>query len=312
MTRSATQFELLASVSHVATDGSSSPRAEPTSPPSSFSPTPAPTQVLAQLERILTSNAFDASARNRAFLRYVVNETLAGRADRIKGYTVAQEVFQRDADFDPQLDPVVRIEASRLRRSLERYYLTAGRGDGLGIEMPKGGYVPTFEMREQDDQHQSGEVETPREAGAATAAAGWAGPFVVVRRFESLNNTPPQDSITLGLADEIIGCLTHYDRLTVIAEQVGAQSPSLGAAKKDRGHGAVTCYVLQGSTRWFGSRIRVTAQLLDLSDGRYLWVRTFDRLTRSKNLWALQEDIADTIAKAIAGPEGALATLASR
>jgi len=107
-------------------------------------------QVSTQLERILASAAFDASARNRTFLRYVVNETLAGRGDRIKAYTVAQEVFQRGPDFDPQLDPVVRIEAGHLRRSLERYYLTVGKGDPLVIDIPKGGYVPKFETREPD------------------------------------------------------------------------------------------------------------------------------------------------------------------
>ncbi|HTP81522.1 MAG TPA: hypothetical protein VMQ11_01175 [Alphaproteobacteria bacterium] len=104
-------------------------------------------RVRAQLDRILASPAFNASARNRAFLRYIVNETLAGRADRIKGYTVGQAVFDRDADFDPQLDPVVRIGAGNLRRSLEHYYLTAGKDDRLIIDVPKGGYVPRFATR---------------------------------------------------------------------------------------------------------------------------------------------------------------------
>ena len=81
---------------------------------------PSDTEIRSQLARVLSSAAFDASARNRNFLSYVVEETVAGRAGYIKGYTVAQSVFGRSADFDPQLDPVVRIEASRLRRSLAR------------------------------------------------------------------------------------------------------------------------------------------------------------------------------------------------
>jgi len=92
----------------------------------------APDQIREELERILTSDDFDASERNHAFLRYVVEETLAGRAHLIKGYSIAQSVFKRSPDFDPQLDPVVRIEASRLRRSLERYYLKVGRDDANG------------------------------------------------------------------------------------------------------------------------------------------------------------------------------------
>ena len=81
----------------------------------------APEAIIAELERILASKDFDASGRNRRFLRHVVEETLGGRADRIKAYSIATSVFGRDQSFDPQNDPIIRIEAGRLRRSLERY-----------------------------------------------------------------------------------------------------------------------------------------------------------------------------------------------
>ena len=100
--------------------------------------------IQTELERVIVSRAFDASLRNRAFLRFVVEETLAGRSDRIKAYTIGTSVLQRDAGFDPQADPIVRIEASRLRRSLERYYLIAGQDDLVRIDVPKWGYVPSF------------------------------------------------------------------------------------------------------------------------------------------------------------------------
>jgi adenylate cyclase len=103
--------------------------------------------VREELERILGSPGFDASARNRRFLEHIVAETLAGRADRLKGLTIAIDVFGRDATIDPQQDPVVRVEAAKLRRRLERYYLSAGREDPIRIDIPKGGYVPTFEPR---------------------------------------------------------------------------------------------------------------------------------------------------------------------
>ena len=104
--------------------------------------------VRQQLKRILGSPGFDASARNHRFLEYIVEETLAGRADRLKGVSIAIDVFGRDAMIDPQHDPVVRVEAAKLRRRLERYYLSAGREDPIRIDIPKGGYVPTFEPRE--------------------------------------------------------------------------------------------------------------------------------------------------------------------
>lgn len=107
--------------------------------------TPDEAAVRAQLARILASDRFDASERNRRFLRYVVEECLGGRAPQIKAYSIAVSVFNREPSFDPQSDPIVRLEAGRLRRSLDHYYLTAGRNDPIRIVVPKGGYVPRFE-----------------------------------------------------------------------------------------------------------------------------------------------------------------------
>src|SRR5262249_37680317 len=97
-----------------------------------------PSEIRAQLDRILASADFDVPGRVRRFLDYVVTEALSGRASRIKAYSIAVEVFGRDATFDPQSDPVVRMEAGRVRRALERYYLTAGSSDPIVITIPKG------------------------------------------------------------------------------------------------------------------------------------------------------------------------------
>lgn len=108
--------------------------------------------VRATVEHILASPNFSASERNRRFLRYIVDETLDGRADRIKGYSVGVAVFDRDTSFDPQLDPIVRIEASRLRRSLDYYYVTDGKDDEICISIPKGSYVPVFTTKDATPQ----------------------------------------------------------------------------------------------------------------------------------------------------------------
>ncbi|AWJ86816.1 hypothetical protein TSH58p_25605 (plasmid) [Azospirillum sp. TSH58] len=97
----------------------------------------------------MTSDHFDASDRNRRFLRYVVEECLEGRAQQIKAYCIAVSVFNREPSFDPQSDPIVRLEAGRLRRSLDHYYLTAGRNDPIRIVVPKGGYAPRFERQNE-------------------------------------------------------------------------------------------------------------------------------------------------------------------
>ncbi len=98
-----------------------------------------------QLERICTSPHLQASEKRIAFLKFIVEESLADRADKLKGYTVAVAVFGRDETFDAQSDPVVRLEARRLRRDLDSYYANAGSHDPVRISIPKGSYVPRFE-----------------------------------------------------------------------------------------------------------------------------------------------------------------------
>ncbi|MBX4958288.1 hypothetical protein [Rhizobium lentis] len=107
-----------------------------------------PEEVQQQLERILSSPEFRLPERAGRFLEFVVTETLAGRRDYLKAFTIAQAVFGRDASFDAQQDPCVRIEAGRLRRELEHYYLTAGVADRVIITIPRGGYAPVFEVRQ--------------------------------------------------------------------------------------------------------------------------------------------------------------------
>jgi hypothetical protein len=97
-----------------------------------------------ELNRIVSSAAFRHALRLKSFITFVVEATLAGKSDRIKAYTIAVEALDRGGDFDPQSDPIVRVEAGRLRRALARYYGGAGRDDALVIDLPRGTYVPVF------------------------------------------------------------------------------------------------------------------------------------------------------------------------
>jgi TolB-like protein/Tfp pilus assembly protein PilF len=101
-----------------------------------------------QLVRILNSGPFHQSQRRQRFLEYLVNETLAGRGERLKAYNVALEVFERPETFDPITDPLVRIEAARLREKLREYYGTEGQSDAIHIDLPKGTYTPQIEFRQ--------------------------------------------------------------------------------------------------------------------------------------------------------------------
>src|SRR5207249_11528153 len=122
---------------------------------------PAPHAVAAQLEKILSSQSLGAVGSQAArLLRFVVERTLEGREDEIKESVLGVEVFGRRS-FDPRTDPIVRVEASRLRQKLTSYYQSEGKEDGLPLVLPKRGYVPVCEH-----------VDAPTPAPTVTARSG--------------------------------------------------------------------------------------------------------------------------------------------
>src|SRR5690242_19956068 len=100
--------------------------------------------VRAELERILHSHEFRATRRSQEFLRYVVENTLAGHSDALKERTIGIDVFARPASYDPSDDATVRVKAGEVRKRLGLYYSTQGAQTLLRIELPSGTYVPEF------------------------------------------------------------------------------------------------------------------------------------------------------------------------
>jgi Tfp pilus assembly protein PilF len=103
--------------------------------------------VQAQLERILRSPQLESAPSLCRLLRFVVQETLAGKAGGLKEYSLGAEVFGRGEGFDPRMDPIVRVQARNLRGRLAQYYAGPGERDPVVIELPKRTYVPVFRSR---------------------------------------------------------------------------------------------------------------------------------------------------------------------
>ena len=119
------------------------------------------------------------------FLNFVVQQTLAGNSAEIEGFTVATRVFGRGQDFDQAVDPIVSIQANKLRRALERYYLVAGQKDLVHIDIPKGAYFPVFTDR------MSSRVE------------GKSWPTIFIRPFLNLTGDKALDWLGVGFASEL-------------------------------------------------------------------------------------------------------------
>jgi hypothetical protein len=123
--------------------------------------------VEAQLQRMISTQLFRRKPRVCSFLQYTVRQTLAGQTGKLKEYSIAVEVFSRPEDFDPRLDSIVRVEARRLRATVDRYYETDGAADPIVIRYRRGNYIPTFESQDE------------RARRAASLLAGEAGGLLV-------------------------------------------------------------------------------------------------------------------------------------
>ena len=107
-----------------------------------------PEDVARELERLLDSPEFRRNRNASSFLKFVVEETLAGRGDRLKAFTIATLALQRDDSFDPQNNSIVRVQATRVRQMLESHYSGPGLDDPVRIFLPRGSYLPSFDRVE--------------------------------------------------------------------------------------------------------------------------------------------------------------------
>lgn len=301
--------------------------------------------VREQLDRILKSGPFHQSQRRQRFLEYIVNETLAGRGGRLKGYAIALAVFDRPESFDPLVDPVVRIEAARLRDKLREYFEGDGRSDPIHIDLPKGGYAAHIEFRQhantvphpdRPDARTSEErlIQSPSLARPSPLTARllvssmiaavlilsagfgtwrWLAPIttplekasIAVLPFENIGNGTQWNRLAYGMTEDIVTDLSHSKDLFVVARSSTEVYRGKSADVRDVGRDLGVRYVLQGSIQPTGDQLRVTAQLIDTKTGGNVWSTRYDR--PATDLFKVQSDVTEKIAATLIGYEGAVA-----
>ena len=211
--------------------------------------------IRAQVERMTKSNVFANSPQLAAFLLFVVEALLRGKSERLKGYTIGVEVLRRDVTFDPQIDPIVRVEATRLRRAIERYYAGPGANDAIMISLPRGGYVPRITRRTLAPVAAAPEPEALAPGnGLPTLRVA---PFVVI-------GTP--DRLVIDgdtLSSKLCEAFALFDMINVI-----------GAAPA---HGRYD-YRLDGTLEYRGGSASLRFKLVDKTDETVIWSRAFDPL----------------------------------
>lgn len=254
--------------------------------------------VCAELERILSSPEFHASQRSKDFLRFVVEETLAGRGHTLKAYTIATRVLGRDKDFDPLVDPIVRVQAGKLRRVLERYYLVTGDPVNVRIDIPKGTYVAAFD---QETRFKQTSVQT-EESKKLDAVESW--PTILVKPFRNLTGDAQLDYLGIGLATELSTEITRYHEIRVLLmpHSDGGQRPDANTGVR---------FVLDGGIQRGASGVKINVNLVDLSSGLQIWGDSLKSDCDASQMIAFQEEVANSIVGRIAGEYGIIANTLS-
>jgi serine/threonine-protein kinase len=270
--------------------------------------------VRSELEKLLGSETFAQSESLKRFLRYVVEAKLEGREGELKEQVLGADVFERGDAYDPRIDPIVRVQATRLRSKLRDYYLKEGAQAEIVIGLPKGSYVPSFA------RSLSGERNLPlsRWKPLVAAAIAVALAILVASRFWTGSEPPgthsnPRSLAVLpftdmsperdheyfgdGLAEEITTALASVEGLEVVprtsAFRFKGERVDLGTIASELGVDAL----LQGSVRVSDEKLRAQAQLIRAADGRQLWAETYDRPL--EDAFEVQEAIARAVARAV-------------
>lgn len=288
--------------------------------------------IWAQIEKVCSGPEFANSARLTRFLRFITEETLAGRGDRLKAYTIALAVFERRDTFDSQTDPIVRIEAGRLRRMLEHYYLTQGKDDPVVVTVPKGGYTPRFAWhgagRRPDcpsDGGPTAEATSPsvtkRWGGLLIAGillvavcATWlarrltlpddgvATPTVLVLPFVASGKDSLSEELAAGVSDALIDQLAAFSGLRVMGRETSRWAQghlNLDRIRADLG----VRYLVEGNVRQVDGQVNIVARLVDAKTGSIIWLRQLDS-QQAADVARLQVDVARELATKIGQPYG--------
>ena len=261
-----------------------------------------PKAVREQLSRILNSSEFSRSTKLKRFLQFIVEQTLTGRENKIKGYTIALEVYGKTDDFESEKDPIVRVEARRLRRLLDHYYRNDGKQDPILIQVPIGRYVPIFASNlpsaaaDRKIAHLDNTL-TSNQQGI---------PLISVLPFESVCDDAKIDYFAIGLTEEIVADITRYENCRVVDFRTIASDQDRPFDISDISRSHIADYVLTGKVQKSGHIVKVTASLADTQAGTNLWAKSYKQELNMTNLFDVQDEITHQVVATIADHFGIL------
>lgn len=247
----------------------------------------------AVLKKLLASPQFSGASRLRDFLRFLINRAIAGDTDTPE-WLIATEIYGRHPDYDPAVDPIVRVEAGRLRAKLRDYYETEGRDDAVQLRLPPESFVPVLEAAPPAADAATPAATSPRMtlrvalivALAAVTTMAALVPFsrrpsevrnsIAVLPFSTSGGLEGKDYLGEGLTEQLASQIGRSGKLQVAAARSSEQFHN-GGDVRSIGEQLHVDLVLEGSVQFAGERIAIRAKLYDTHSGRQIWSEEFER-----------------------------------
>jgi len=275
--------------------------------------------VFTQLQRILESTQISRSVVLTDFLSFVVKETLAGRHDGLKEYTIGVQALRKESDFNPQVDSIVRIHAGRLRRALKEYYYEEGKEDPIIISIPKGSYAPNFKLNSEetpfippvvdsgDDGSFTEDLQSRKTKGAFRPLPGAFGlqgkVSITVAPFKNIGSESHLEFFADAVSEFLRTELAQYHEVKI---RVGSPSEHTALESTVKPSSASTDFLLGGSVQWLKGRILLWIHLVAINTHEQVWAQTFERVMPVDDANDFQQYIVDRVLASIMGLRGAI------
>jgi TolB-like protein/Tfp pilus assembly protein PilF len=270
--------------------------------------------IRAELESILSSKTFRVATGQKDLLRFVVDETLANRADLLKEYWIGVKVFRRGESFDPRMSSIVRLEARKLRASLAKYFETEGAKDHVCVEIPKGGYAPVFSLLGKSSTLRTSTrtvlarplPANPSLAGArlerrvtGETAREVTTVSIAVLPFLDRNADQEVRFFADGLTDELTVALGRIPHLQLVAQSSAGCFRGESIDVREVGRLLKVQVVVEGSVRRYGHKFRISVQANETKSGYVLWANCYDRQATARNVLHVQQKVSAAFTKGL-------------
>jgi len=306
---------------------------------SANNPAPEASEIEAQLEKLIAGNSLNRSDRLIKLLTHIVRQSLEGNTENLLGKNIAKDFLGQNGENQVDDFSTIRVEIGRLRRRIREYYTTQGSRDSIRIDIPKGGYIATFERIDATQpspqkaaipleidliETANRSLKSPRINVALIAILcvcgatilWWIAPWqkdtpdatrvpkIAVLQFTNASNEAENNYLANGFTTELVVAMSDYQQMVVVSRAATARYKNASIDVQEIGRNLSAQYVLRGNIRRHDSQLKVTVELAEARTAEIIWGDTYVKKLMSEDHYKTAATIAEQVARVVAKPYG--------